>query len=83
MKKEITYEELQAAASYVQARLPYTPKVALVMSIGATQVSLASSAPKPSRKSFIIPFIILSSITISFYKTSLIIKIKHKRLLKT
>ena len=31
MKKEITYEELQAAASYVQARLPYTPKVALVL----------------------------------------------------
>ena len=34
MKKEITYEELQAAASYVQARLPYTPKVALVLGSG-------------------------------------------------
>ena len=34
MKKEITYEELQAAASYVQARLPYTPKVAIVLGSG-------------------------------------------------
>lgn len=34
MKKEITYEELQAAADYVQARLPYTPKVALVLGSG-------------------------------------------------
>lgn len=34
MKKEITYEELQVAASYVQARLPYTPKVALVLGSG-------------------------------------------------
>mgnify|MGYP002761886119 FL=1 len=34
MKKEITYEELQAAASYVRARLPYTPRVALVLGSG-------------------------------------------------
>ena len=34
MKKEITYEELLAAASYVQARLPYIPKVALVLGSG-------------------------------------------------
>lgn len=34
MKKEISYEELQAAASYVQGRLPYTPKVALVLGSG-------------------------------------------------
>lgn len=34
MRKEITYEELQAAASYVRERLPYTPKVALVLGSG-------------------------------------------------
>ena len=40
MKKEITYEELQAAASYVQARLPYTPKVALVLGDFADRLTI-------------------------------------------
>ena len=49
MKKNITYEELQAAASYVQVRLPYTPKVALVLGSGlgefADRLSIDAKIP--------------------------------------
>lgn len=49
MKKEISYEELQVAATYVQARLPYTPKVALVLGSGlgdfADRVTIDAKIP--------------------------------------
>ena len=65
MKKEITYEELQAVASYVQARLPYTPRVALVSPIPSyTRAPLAPFADStPKRRSFALNIAKISSST--------------------
>ncbi len=49
MNKKITYKELQAACTYVQTRLPYQPKVALVLGSGlgefADQLTIDAKIP--------------------------------------